>query len=257
MNVPDCVLSLNAVNCGYPQNPLINQLSLDCYRGDILAILGTNGRGKTTLLHTLMGLLPVLSGSIVSNCKIGFVPQIFTSAFAYQVLDIVLMGRAQQIGIFGTPSQHDIDIAESALASLGISALATQDFNRLSGGQQQLVLIARALASECQLLILDEPTTALDLHNQDAVLGLMHRLAKEHNLSILFTTHDPAHAQAIADRCLLLMDNHQHVLGARDEMLTEDNLSQLYHLAVKKVEIAEPSSSYTTWVPTYRINSRD
>jgi len=252
MNAPVCLLSTKALSCGYQQIPLIQQLNLHCRTNEITAILGTNGRGKTTLLHTLMGLLAPLSGSVEHACSIGFVPQIFTPAFSYQVLDIVLMGRAQHIGMFGSPNKQDIDIAREALTSLNIAELAECYFNQLSGGQRQLVLIARALASQCQVLILDEPTAALDLRNQETVLRLIYQLAKQQNLSVLFTTHDPAHAQAIADHGLLLMDNLQHLLGERNQVLTEDNLSRLYHVPVKKVQL---NAQNISWVPTYQINS--
>lgn len=239
-------LSTIGLEYGYlPQQGLFPPLDLCCRAGEITAILGTNGRGKTTLLHTLIGQLPPVAGTLHCSGYVGFVPQIFTPPFAYSVLDMVLMGRAARISLFALPSARDVAIARDALAQLGIADLVDADFSTLSGGQRQLVLIARALASECRMLILDEPTAALDWQNQAHVLHLLHRLAKTTDLSILLTTHDPAHARAIADRALLLMADRQYLYGRCDEMLTEDNLSRLYGLSVREVSVGD----YRTLVP--------
>ena len=231
-------LSTVGLTWGYlPQQPLFSPLDLCCRSGEITAILGTNGRGKTTLLHTLIGHLPSLAGTLYRAGHIGFVPQIFTPPFSYSVLDMVLMGRAATIRLFAMPSARDVAAARNALDQLGIADLADLDFNALSGGQRQLVLIARALASECQMLILDEPTAALDWQNQASVLRLLHRLAKTNGLSILLTTHDPAHALAIADRALLLMADRHYLYGRCDETITEENLTRLYGLPVRQIDV--------------------
>lgn len=239
-------LSTAGLEYGYlPQEPLFPPLDLCCRAGEITAVLGTNGRGKTTLLHTLIGHLAPLSGTLHRAEHIGFVPQIFTPPFSYSVLDMVLMGRAATIRLFALPSARDVAAARDALAQLGIADLADTDFNALSGGQRQLVLIARALASECRMLILDEPTAALDWQNQARVLRLLQRLAKTADLSILLTTHDPAHALAIADRALLLMADRQYLYGDCDNTLTEAHLSRLYGLPVRQIDV----EGYRTLVP--------
>lgn len=122
----------------------------------------------------------------------------------------------------------------------------------LSGGQRQLVLIARALATQCQVLILDEPTAALDLQNQSMALHLMSKLAKQQNLSVIFTTHDPSHALTIADKALLLMDDKSHLFGSSESTLTEENLSRLYHLPVRAAVVADKSMPYQTLVPVHQ-----
>lgn len=247
------ILSVYNLVCGYQSDHrLFNALSFDCGEGEIIAILGANGRGKTTLLHALLGLVPPLEGKVVCDEQIGFVPQLFSPVFSYGVLDIVLMGRAKHIGLFGAPSARDVQIAKEALALLDIDDLADLPFETLSGGQRQLVLIARALAMQCKILILDEPTAALDLQNQSMVLHLMAKLAKRQTLCIIFTTHDPAHALAVADRALLLMDDKSHLFGDAESVLSEENLFRLYHLPVKKASVADVDPAFQTLVPVYR-----
>lgn len=159
------------------------------------------------------------------------------------------MGRAARVRLFAMPSAHDITVARNALTMLGIASLADCEFSVLSGGQRQLVLIARALASECQTLILDEPTAALDVQNQAQVLRLLTHLAKTQRLSILLTTHDPSHALAIADRALLLMDHQHYLYGRCDEVVTEDNLSQLYGIPMRQVCVETVAQPYYALIP--------
>lgn len=245
------MLSTEALVYGYtPGKGLFEPLDICCRAGEITAVLGANGRGKTTLLHTLLGRLPPLSGQVRHYGRIGFVPQLFTPPFSYSVLDMVLMGRAASVGLFSMPSARDVMIAEEALAMLDISALAENEFGRLSGGQRQLALIARALASQCHTLILDEPMAALDLKNQAMVLRLLQRLATVRGLSILLTTHDPAHALTIAEHALLLMDSRQYLYGRGDEVLNAENLSRLYGITVKQATVATPRP-YRTLVPVF------
>lgn len=246
-------LSVRELVCGYqPQQGLFEPLTFDCREGEIIAILGANGQGKTTLLHSLLGILPVLSGEVAHSEHIGFVPQLFTPVFSYNVIDIVIMGRARHIGLFNMPSASDIQIAHETLALLGIADLAGSPFDMLSGGQRQLVLIARALAMQCKILILDEPMAALDLQNQSMVLHLMGKLTAQRKLSLIFTTHDPAHALAVADRALLLMDDKSHLFGAVGSTLTEEHLSRLYHLPVKRAVISDTTPAFHTLVPVYQ-----
>ncbi|MDR0807418.1 MAG: ABC transporter ATP-binding protein [Enterobacteriaceae bacterium] len=235
MNEP--TLNIERLEYGYLQ-PLYQPLNFTCQRGEVIAILGANGAGKTTLLHTLLGIQPAIRGQIVRHSSLGFVPQIFTPP-DYQVIDIVLMGRAQNIGLLNMPSKHDEQIALAALTTLKIDHLAGRDFNSLSGGQRQLVLIARALAMQCQTLILDEPTSALDIHNQNEVLKLIRQLADQQNISVIFSTHDPLHALLVADRTLLLMPEQRWLYGDSHQVLSENNLLATYGVVFKSVEVAK------------------
>ncbi|MEQ9888260.1 ABC transporter ATP-binding protein [Pectobacterium zantedeschiae] len=243
-------LSTEELVYGYQQGQgFFSPLNLCCREGEITVILGANGRGKTTLLNTLLGNLSPLSGTVRRDGHIGFVPQIFTPPFSYSVLDMVLMGRAARVRLFAMPSAHDIHVAQNALTLLGIASLAECEFSALSGGQRQLVLIARALASECQTLILDEPMAALDVQNQAQVLRLLQHLAKMQRLSILMTTHDPAHAVIVAEQALLLMDNQRYLYGRCDDVVTEDNLSRLYGILVRQVCVEIAPQPYRALIP--------
>ena len=172
----------------------------------MLTILGANGVGKTTLLNAIIGLRKPVSGRIAIGGHIGFVPQLFHAAFAYSVADIVLMGRARHIGLFGSPSAEDYRIARKYLAMMKVAELEHRAFNELSGGQRQLVMIAQALSSECEIMILDEPCSSLDYRNQSIVIEMLRTLNAEMGLTIVFTTHAPQHGLEIATDVLLMKD---------------------------------------------------
>ena len=232
------------------ENFLFQQLNFELNKGDILAILGQNGCGKSTLLDLLLGIHRPIQGKIEVYQSIGFVPQFFSSPFAYSVLDIVLMGRSTHINTFAKPKPHDYQIAMQALDYLNLTHLENREFASLSGGQRQLILIARAIASECKLILLDEPTSALDLANQNTVLSLLQQLVKEHKLTIVFTTHQPNHAVAVANKVLLM--NKQNVLfGLTDDVLTAENLTQLFYLPMLVQEAQYQNHGFTHFVPVY------
>jgi iron complex transport system ATP-binding protein len=246
-------LSVNELEFGH-KKALFDALSFCCCRGEVSAILGANGRGKTSLLNTLSGVIPPLAGEISRGAPIGFVAQSFSSAFAYRVIEIVLMGRVSNVGLLQQPTAKDESIAREALDTLGIAHLADRSFQTLSGGQRQLVMIARALATGCEMLILDEPTSALDLYNQQAVLRLIHQLAKQRQISVLFTTHDPAHAQLVAQKCLLLLDNQRWAYGDSKEMLTEDNLLKAYGVRVVRAAVSSAAGAQPVLTPIFDLS---
>lgn len=245
--------ALSVENLGFyyqAENFLFQQLNFDLNKGDILAILGQNGCGKSTLLDLLLGIHRPIQGKIEVYQSIGFVPQFFSSPFAYSVLDIVLMGRSTHINTFAKPKPHDYQVAMQALDYLNLTHLVNHEFASLSGGQRQLILIARAIASECKLMLLDEPTSALDLANQNTVLSLLQQLVKEHKLTIMFTTHQPNHAVAVANKVLLM--NKQNVLfGLTDDVLTAENLTQLFYLPMLVQEAHYQNHGFTHFVPVY------
>lgn len=229
---------------------LFHDLDFHLHSGEILAILGPNGSGKSTLLDLLLGLRRPLAGQLQSHVRCGFVPQYFQPPFAYRVQDIVLMGRAAHIRTFAVPSAQDRSRAVLALETLGIAHLADAVFTQLSGGQRQLVLIARAIASESPVILLDEPTSALDLANQNKVLNLLRQLARERGLGIIFTTHQPDHAHAIA-HSTLLMQRPVPRFGASGDILTAAHLRELFGIDIISQPVQHGTHHFTSLIPLY------
>lgn len=230
---------------GYPGRTIGRGVSLRLAAGEALALLGPNGGGKTTLLKTLLGLIPGHAGDIRLDGeplgaipvaerarRIGYVPQAHAGTFAFSVLEIVLMGRTAHQGVFAKPSAQDIALAAAKLEELGIGHLGQMPYTQISGGERQLALIARALAQEPRLVVLDEPTASLDFGNQGRVMRQIRALAAR-GLGVLFTTHDPNHAMRHADRVALLGGGALSAIGHPREVLTGDSLSALYgaHIA--------------------------
>ncbi|MCS2159246.1 ABC transporter ATP-binding protein [Scandinavium sp. H11S7] len=229
-------LSVSELLYGHGQ-PLFSPLSFACQPGKIWAVLGANGRGKSTLLDTLTGVLPALGGQFSVDGGVSVVPQSFRPAFAWQVQDVVLMGRARHVALFSQPSADDRQQVAKALSQLNISALAQQNFGTLSGGQQQLVMIARALVSGSQNILLDEPCSALDLANQQVVLQLISDLAHRQQRSVLFTTHDPTHALQVASHTLMLLPEGKWLAGETDDVVTDRHLHQAYGVPVRTLTL--------------------
>jgi iron complex transport system ATP-binding protein len=233
------VLELDGVGFGYPgRGWLFRDVSLRVPAGTTTAVLGPNGRGKTTLVRCAAGLLAPRAGTVVSDGAVGYVPQARGGAFAYRALDMVVMGRTRLIGVFSTPSRADRTAALEALGRVGIGHLADRRFPTLSGGEQQLVLIARAIAAQCPTLVLDEPCAGLDLQNQARILRLLRRLVAE-GMAVLLTTHHPDHALYLADAAVLLMGPGDVRAGGAAELLTDATLSELYGIEVRTITYRE------------------
>lgn len=230
---------------------IFRDLEFAIARGSIFAILGPNGRGKTTLLKSLIGLLPLAAGKVVINGDIGYVPQQHQAPFAYSCLDIVVMGRARSIHLFASPKREDYRIAREAMACVGVERFADRSITALSGGERQLVMIARAVASQASLLILDEPTSALDYRNQDRVLQAIAMLAREHQKTVLFTTHSPQHALSVADQALAMHSGGRIDIGPVHAVLHEDRLSQLYDLPVRRTSLEHGGRDIAAVVPIF------
>ena len=231
-------------------------VSFELKAGSITALLGRNGAGKSTLLDTLTGLLPKKNGRIERSSDFALVPQCFNDALGFTAFDIVLMGRARRIGLFSTPTKSDAQAAHRAIERLGLEHLAERPFRELSGGQQQLFVIARALAGDAPLIFFDEPTAALDLPNQQTVLKLMLELARE-GRSILFTTHDPLHAELAADQVLLLMPGGRLERGPKDDMLTAEHIREAFGVRmaemVKAAALTDGQPVQSLLVPDFEL----
>lgn len=245
------MIDVQGLGFRYDKSWIFRDVSFALEAGKIAAILGPNGRGKTTLLKSVTGLIKPDTGSATLGGRLGYVAQRAEIAFSYKVIDIVVMGRAAHVGMFRAPGSKDYSHARSALSQLNLEHLAEQPFNRLSGGERQLVMIARAMASECQVLVLDEPASALDYRNQDLVLSTLDYLAKEHGLAILMTTHFPQHAEHIADYALLMQSVDQAQWGPSEEMLAEDKLELLFGLPVKRIQFELGDTSHSGILPLF------
>ena len=227
------MLELDNAGFRYPGREWIFRgVSFRVVPGSVTAVLGPNGRGKTTLVRCAAGLLKPQEGAVRPDGVVGYVSQARGSSFAFRVLDMVLMGRVRQIHVFGTPSRDDRVAALDAMERVGIVHLRDRQFPTLSGGEQQLVLIARAIASESPILALDEPTTGLDLRNQAQILSLLRKLVTD-GMSVLLTTHHPDHALYLADSVVLMMGPNDVRTGAAGDMLTDIALSALYDIEVQ------------------------
>ncbi len=229
---------------------VVKNYSLHVQRGRILAVLGANGVGKTTLISALIGVLKPKAGRLSIGGQVGFVPQLFDVPFSYSAFDIALMGRARHLGLLGAPGRKDFDLVRHYFQMLGIEHLEQQAFNSLSGGQRQLVVIAQALVSECELLVLDEPCAALDYKNQDKVLALLDHLRESHGMTIVFSTHMPQHAVEIATDVLLMTSGSSYIYGPTAEALSAENLTHLYDLPIARADFAGLAKH--TYAPVFR-----
>lgn len=211
-------LSLQALRYGHRQ-PLFAPLTLACRPGEIWAVLGANGRGKSTLLDTLTGVLPPLGGEMQCEGGVALVPQSFRPAFRWRVSDVVLMGRARHVDLFAQPDEEDARRVEQALAQLGIAALAEDDFGALSGGQQQLVLIARALVSASQNILLDEPCSALDPISTGRIEELITELKQDY--TVVIVTHNMQQAARCSDHTAFMYLGELIEFSNTDDLFTK------------------------------------
>ena len=220
------------------KKPVFTNISFTVNRGDIFTILGPNGTGKSTLIKCLVGILSPGEGEIrlsgktygkMSNSDlariIAYVPQTHQIIFPFPVLEYVLMGRSPHLPVFGQPSLPDYSMAMQALEQIGIDHLADRSISEISGGEMQLVSIARALAQTPSILVLDEPTSHLDFGNQFRVLSIIEKLAEE-GISIIMSSHFPDHAFLISNMVAVMQGGQFVGIGPADEVITRDLMYQ-------------------------------
>ena len=220
-------------------------------KGEVFCILGPNGTGKSTLLRCLCNLYRLNSGRITVDGhdivsmnqamlarKIGFIPQIHTPTFPYSVLDVVLMGRAPHLNMLAMPSEKDYRIAEDAIKTVNIEYIRDMPYTELSGGQMQMVLFARVLAQEPEILLLDEPTSHLDVANQIHTIEIVKKLADK-GLSLIMTSHFPDHAFISSNKVGIMKGGSFIAMGNADDVITEENLKKAYGADIKVVYLGE------------------
>uniref|UniRef100_A0A7J3M307 ABC transporter ATP-binding protein n=1 Tax=Archaeoglobus fulgidus TaxID=2234 RepID=A0A7J3M307_ARCFL len=240
------VLEVRELRFAYRKDLVLDGVNLNLNAREILILLGPNGCGKSTLLKCINKILKPFGGVVLLDGKeilkmeekevsklFGYVPQDHKPPFPYKVIDFVLLGRTPHIGLFSTPSKRDYEIAMESLRIVGIESFADRAYTELSGGERQLVLIARALASEAKILLLDEPTAHLDFKNTHRVLETIRRLVKERNLSTIITLHDPNLAQRYGDRIALVHNRKIECIGFPEEVITEELIRRVYGVEVE------------------------
>ena len=241
------MIEIKNVSCGYKGKVVVSDFSATIRAGEIMCLLGPNGVGKTTLFKCILGILPLMSGSITYNGQdirefntaqmariIAYVPQAHTPPFAFNAYDVVAMGRTAHLGLTGRPSKEDMRIAAECMDRLGIGHLADRIYTELSGGERQMVLIARALAQEPAFLMMDEPTSNLDFGNQARVLENICNLAAS-GLGIIMTTHEPDHVFQCGANVSLMMNGKKYLSGSSEQIITENNLGSAYGIEVAVV----------------------
>ena len=228
---------------------VFENISFSIEKGDVLCVLGPNGTGKTTLIKCINGLHKVnegevyLNGANIQNLSfrdisrtVGYIPQGHVPSFPFTVFDVVLMGRSPYVNITSSPKEKDREIAMNALETLGIEDLKDKSYTSLSGGERQLVFLARVLAQEPDLLILDEPTNHLDFGNQIKLLEIIEQLSKL-GLAVIMSSHYPDHAFLAASKVAIMKDKGFIDFGTPEDVLSEENLKKAYGIDVKLMEL--------------------
>jgi len=249
-------------------SPLLQGVGFTMRGGSTLCLLGPNGGGKTTLLRCVLGLEKLHAGRVLVDGQdlavlgaqrrarlMAYVPQLGSAAFPFTVFDVTLMGRSAHLGFMADPGVADRQAAADALARLGIGALAQRLFNQLSGGERQLVLLARALAQQSRLLVLDEPCTGLDLGHQVQVLQALRSLAGD-GYAILLSTHLPEQAFALNADVALLHHGHLRGPAPASQLLTAPELTRLYGTPISLVPVTSgPARGQVACVPVIEDTS--
>lgn len=240
------VLDIRSLSAAYGDIIALNRVSLSINRGEILGLIGPNGAGKSTLIRVLSGILKAKSGEVLLNNLnitsytpsqrarvLAVVPQARQLGGAFSVEQAVLLGRTAYLGFLGKPSKLDLEKTYWAMEQTDVIHLSRRTLAEISGGEQQRVLLARALAQDTPVLLLDEPTSHLDLRYQVNLLTLLKSLVKKQNLTVLMAMHDLNQVSGTADRVALLVDGCLHSTGTPEDVLTPENIKETYQTQVE------------------------
>lgn len=240
-------MSVDISNLSFSYGPreILHDISISIPDGTLVNVLGPNGAGKSTLFRCILGLNPHYSGKILVNGKdlrelslrarakeVSYIPQSHASVYDYEVLDVVLMSTTSELGVLQSPGPEQKERAWEALARLGIEHLAHRTYTQISGGEQQLALVARAIAQDAKTIIMDEPTSALDYGNTIRVLSAVRSLARG-GMSIIQSTHQPDQAFLYSDKTLVLNNKGILAFGDPHDVITADLISEIYGIEVE------------------------
>lgn len=245
MNGNGAVLEFRGVRFAYPGAPVFSGLDLSVRRGEWTALLGPNGSGKTTFIRLASGSIRPTEGTIrlferdllslparERARRVAVVPQHANPAFEFSVLQMALLGRSPHQGLLGLESDRDLEIARAALAEADVAHLESRPYHALSGGERQRVLLARALAQEASLLLLDEPTAFLDLRHRLAAYEILGRLVRDRGITVVLVSHDVNLAARYCHRLVLLRRGEVAADGAPEDVLRPEPLRAVYEVEV-------------------------
>jgi iron complex transport system ATP-binding protein len=246
------MISCSHLGFGYGKVPILQDISFIVEKGRFCVVLGRNGSGKTTLIHCLNRILHPTKGQIFIDGKdmtslsrneiaraVSLVPQEHMEIFPFRVIDVVVMARAPFLGTVAAPKPDDYRIAEEALKQLHAFHLADKNFNRISGGERQIVLLARAIAQNARIMLLDEPTNHLDFNNQYHLLGAIKDLCRANRLCIVASMHDPNLASLFADDVIMLKNGGILYQGPGRAIMTSRHISHLYDIPTESIDLAD------------------
>ena len=243
------IVSVKNASFSYQNKEVLRNVNIDIFEGETVCLLGPNGCGKTTLLNCINNTLQLQKGQIMINGRnvetfgitelariMGYVFQDHTAPFPYTSLEVVRMGRTPHLGFFQAPSPEDTEFAYSIMQDMGIAHLATKKYTNISGGERQLVLIARTLCQEPKIVLFDEPTSHLDFKNQALVLHTLKKLSQR-GITIIMTSHFPNHIWNLGDKVSMMGFNGFVAMGHVEDVMNVENLSRTYGVNVRIYEV--------------------
>jgi iron complex transport system ATP-binding protein len=247
------LIEIKNASFSYGKEQVFNNIDLNIKKGEVFCLFGPNGCGKSTLIQCMLGILKLTKGTVMLEGKnvnqlrpfeiarkLAYIPQSHEKSFPFKVIDVVLMGRASYTGFFSLPGAEDRTVALEALEQVGMHKFKDKPYTQLSGGETQLVLVARALAQKTPVLLMDEPTSHLDFHNELRFLETIIKLVKTAGLTVVMATHFPNHAfyfenNQVRTRIALMNNQKINVQGSPQEVLTELHMSNTFNINSKVI----------------------